>query len=317
MVGTDAVCIALAMYAAISLKAGALQPVSPAVISSVLVATAISMPVFARMGLYRAVVRYMGPRAALVSAAGAAIAVLILFLLSATGLVTGLPGSTIVVFGSLMLIYVGTGRMLLRWLVWTSGTGVPRVVIYGAGGGGAELAAALSASRAFAPIAFVDDNPSLWGSIIVGRTVHAPELLPQLLRDTDSHRVLLAMPSLPSRRRREILSQLEPLGVHVQTMPGIADLVTGAARVDELQEIAVTDLLGRDPVPPVKHLFESCITGKTVLVSGAGGSIGSELCRQIIRLHPRRLVLLEISELALYNIERELSAICERELRNL
>ncbi len=308
MLGADALCIPLMMYLALALKDGRWLVPTAATGQAMLAAMVASIPVLARIGLYRAVIRYMGPRAALVVAAGSAISVLILLALAAVGIVTGLPASTTFIFGSLLLVYLGASRMLLRWLLLANSNGAPRVLIYGAGAGGAELAAALATSGDFAPVAFVDDNRALWGTVIGGLKVHSPDGLASLLKDSGSHRVLLAMPSLTSRRRREILAQLVPLGVHVQTMPGIADLVTGAARVDELQEIAVTDLLGRDPVAPVQHLFESCIKGKTVLVTGGGGSIGSELCRQILRLAPRRLVLLEMSELALYNIDRELRA---------
>jgi len=313
MLGADALCIPTAMYLALALKGGGWFMPTAATGQAMLAAIVASIPVLARIGLYRAVIRYMGPRAALVVVAGSATSVAILLGLAAAGIVSDLPASTTVIFGSLLLVYLGASRMLLRWLLLADTIGAPRVLIYGAGAGGAELAAALASSGDFAPVAFVDDNRALWGTVIAGLKVHAPNTLSALVKDSGSHRVLLAMPSLTSRRRREILAQLVPLGVHVQTMPGIADLVTGAARVDELQEIAVTDLLGRDPVAPVQQLFESCIKGKVVLVTGGGGSIGSELCRQILRLATRRLVLLEMSELALYNIDRELRAIAARE----
>src|SRR3977135_3807713 len=126
-------------------------------------------------------------------------------------------------------------------------------------------------------------------------------------------RILLALPSASRRRRREILTQLEPLGVHVQSLPNLSDLISGRAQINELRDVDVSDLLGRDPVPPKPKLFGSCIRGKCVLVTGAGGSLGSELCRQIIRLSPSRLVLFEMSELALYNIERELEEVAAHE----
>jgi FlaA1/EpsC-like NDP-sugar epimerase len=313
MLAADAVCIPATMYLALALKDGRWIAPTASTWQAMLAATVATIPVLARIGLYRAVIRYMGPRAALVVAAGSATSVAILLALAAAGIVADLAASTTFIFGSLLLVYLGASRMLLRWLLLANSSGAPRVLIYGAGAGGAELAAALATGGDFAPVAFVDDNRALWGTVIAGLKVHSPDALASLLKESGSHRVLLAMPSLSSRRRREILAQLVPLGVHVQTMPGIADLVTGAARVDELQEIAVTDLLGRDPVAPVQQLFESCIKGKVVLVTGGGGSIGSELCRQILRLAPRRLVLLEMSELALYNIDRELTAIAARE----
>src|SRR5471032_619520 len=142
--------------------------------------------------------------------------------------------------------------------------------------------------------------------MVNGIKVYAPEQLPNLIKDRNIDRILLALPSLTHRHRREILSQLEPLGVHVQTVPEFEQLVTGIASVADIREVDVCDLLGRDSVPPKAGLFDACIRDRVVMVTGAGGSIGSELCRQIIGLGPKRLVLFEMSELALYNIQREL-----------
>jgi FlaA1/EpsC-like NDP-sugar epimerase len=313
MLAADALCVPVTMYVALSLKGDSLAAPNLHVAEAMLAAVVVCVPVFVRIGLYRAVIRYMGPRAAFVVAVGVAVSTALLVALAASGVVPGLHIATVVIFASLLLVYVGASRMLLRWLLLANGHGAAHVIIYGAGVGGAELATALAASDECRPVAFVDDNPSLWGTIIAGLEVHSQARLPALLSDTHCRRILLAMPSLSSHRRREILAQLEPLGVHVQTMPSIADLLAGTARVDEVQEISVTDFLGREPVAPVQHLFESSIRGKTVLVTGAGGSIGSELCRQILRLSPSRLLLLEMSELALYGIDRELRVIADRE----
>jgi FlaA1/EpsC-like NDP-sugar epimerase len=163
------------------------------------------------------------------------------------------------------------------------------------------------------PVAFVDDKTSLQGSNINGIRVYDPESLPDLVRQRRIDRILLAMPSASRRRRREVLAQLEPLGVHVQSLPNLSDLISGNAQITELCDVDVSDLLGRDPVPPRPKLFGSSIRDKCVLVTGAGGSIGSELCRQIIRLSPSRLILFEMSELALYNIERELQEVAAHE----
>jgi FlaA1/EpsC-like NDP-sugar epimerase len=187
------------------------------------------------------------------------------------------------------------------------------VAIYGAGEAGARLCAALSGGSDFKPVLFVDDREALQGSQISGIGVYAPEDLQQLVITRKIDRVLLAMPSASHRRRREVLDALEPLGVHVQSLPDLADVISGKARIDELRDVDVGDLLGRDPVPPNPTLLESCIRGKSVMVTGAGGSIGSELCRQILRVSPGRLVLLEMSELGLYNAERALREIAARE----
>ena len=174
---------------------------------------------------------------------------------------------------------------------------------------GAQLSMALSSGRQFLLLAYADEKRALQGTLMNGVPVIAPEGLPEFVRQNRVERILLAVPSASRRRKAEILRRLELLNVHIQSVPDLSDVVSGRARVDELREIDVADLLGRDPVPPVGQLLDACIRGKSVMVSGAGGSIGSELCRQIILLAPKRLVLFEISEIALYNIERDLQAI--------
>ena len=144
-------------------------------------------------------------------------------------------------------------------------------------------------TRAFDPVAFIDDNKSLRGRLVNGIKVHLPDYLPALIKAHGIDRILLAVPSLSRRRKREILTQLEPLGVHVQTVPDIEQLVTGNANLSDLREVDIADLLGRDAVPPKDGLFDACIRDRVVMVTGAGGSIGSELCRQIIGLGPKRL----------------------------
>jgi FlaA1/EpsC-like NDP-sugar epimerase len=164
----------------------------------------------------------------------------------------------------------------------------------------------------FEPVAFVDDKRALISRRINGITVHSSVELPHLIRSLGIRRLLLAMPAASRRRRQEILSSLEDLEVHVQSVPELSDVISGRARIDELRDVDVNDLLGRDPVPPIQSLFRSCIEGKSVMVTGAGGSIGSELCRQIIMLSPSKIVLFELSELALYSIDQELRKIVVR-----
>ena len=314
MVTADAVCVPGLMYAALALTADGLVDLTPQVGGALLAATLASIPIFGRLGLYRAVVRYMGSRAALAVVQGVGLVIAVLLCLRLLNVLPELRVGSVVVFGALQLLYVGVSRVvLLRALLMVKGGDAPRVVIYGAGQGGAELASALSRSANLLPVAFVDDNPLLHGTLIAGISVHHPDRLSALLRESGAKRVLLAMPALPRARRRAILTQLVPLGVHIQTMPSVTDLLAGAARIDDVGDVDVADLLGRDPVPPNQQLFEACIRGKTVMVTGAGGSIGSELCRQILRLGPARLLLFEMSELALYNIDRELRRLLDRD----
>jgi FlaA1/EpsC-like NDP-sugar epimerase len=218
------------------------------------------------------------------------------------------PVTALVIYFNLALLYVGGSRLLARSLMQFRRAGADRVIIYGAGAAGAQVLSALRGSGSYYPVAFVDDSRSLQGSLVNGIEVFAPSSLPALIRQEDVNTVLLALPSLSRRRRKEILQSLETLSIHVQTVPDIFDIVTGRANVEAFRDVDANDLLGRDPVPLTEHLIDACIRGKNVMVTGAGGSIGSQLCRQIMRQGPKRLVLFEMSEIALYGIERDLRA---------
>ncbi|HEX3848011.1 MAG TPA: nucleoside-diphosphate sugar epimerase/dehydratase [Steroidobacteraceae bacterium] len=315
---TDTLMTAAALWAALSLKAGT-AVFNLADWPAYLAAIAVSTPIFIRMGLYRAVIRFLGHKAAFAVAAAVLLSGIVLETVGAVLRIPALSASVVVIYSCLLLLYVAGSRLTVRHYLLTHyiQPTVARVAIYGAGDAGARLATALSTTRAFDPMIFIDDKKSLHGRMINGIKVHAPEDLPILIKDRGIDRILLAMPSLTRRRRREILSQLEPLGVHVQTVPEIEQLVTGTAHVGDIREVDVSDLLGRDSVPPKANLFDACIRDRVVMVTGAGGSIGSELCRQIIGLGPRRLVLFEMSELALYNIQRELQSCAAQRALNV
>ena len=316
MLLSDSLAIPLAFWASLVLKSDQLFPPAALNFDYYAVAVAAALLTFSLLGLYRAVTRFMGPRAMLNVALGVTLSVLLLIgydHLRATS--ARIPLSAFAVFWSLALLYACGSRFVVRLLFSRTRNGKPptRVAIYGAGDAGARLSSVLLGGPDFEPVVFVDDKKNLQGSSINGLRVHPPESLSELVRSLDIDRILLAMPSASRRRRREILSGLEPLGVYVQSLPHLTDLIAGRAHIDELRDVDVSDLLGRDPVPPNPRLFGSCIRAKCVLVTGAGGSIGSELCRQILRLSPSRLVLFEMSELALYTIERELKELAEHE----
>lgn len=180
------------------------------------------------------------------------------------------------------------------------------MAIYGAGAAGLQLLASLKVGRLYKTVAFVDDDPDLVERTIAGLKVYYGNQVSRMIIDTGVAEIFLAVPSATRARRQEILTRLQGHGVHVRTIPGIMDLASGKVKVDDLQEVDVADLLGRDPVPPDRSLFERCIRGQAVMVTGAGGSIGSELCRQIVQSAPTTLVLYEHSEFALYEIHSEL-----------
>ncbi len=311
---TDAVMMPLVLWIAVSLKAGyprfelADWPAYVAVM-------VFSIPVFIRLGLYRAVIRFLGHQAVFAVAFATALSGVLLGLLNLALDMDALSWSVVAIYSCLALLYVAGSRFVVRYYLLTRylQPTEARVAIYGAGEAGARLSAILSTTRAFDPLVFIDDNRNLQGRMVNGIKVFSPDHLPELIKDRKIDRILLALPSLSRRRRLEILSALEPLCLHVQTVPEFEQLVTGNASVADIREVDVGDLLGRDAVPPKAGLFDACIRDRVVMVTGAGGSIGSELCRQIIGLGPKRLVLFEMSELALYHIERELRTMAEQQ----
>lgn len=314
MLGADAIGIPLVLWASIGLRLGRLDHHVPGTEWIYLAALLASIPIFIRMGLYRAVVRYLGPRAVFTVATGVTTSVVLLSLLISVWPQRAVPIGALVIYWAFALIFVGGTRFLVRGLLnfrWSNGT--QRVVIYGAGSAGVQLAQGLARSARYHPVAFIDDNTALHRSTVNGLEVFGLESLPALIRDEGVAAVFLALPSQSRRRRQEILKTLEPYSLLVQTIPDYGDILAGNARVEDVRDVDVGDLLGRDPVPPNPRLLDACIRGKVVMVTGAGGSIGSELCRQIVRLGPAQVLLFEMSELALYNIERELRALIASE----
>lgn len=279
-------------------------------------APATAIPLFIRFGLYRAVLRYFGGSAltAILNAVSlsALLLALVIYLVRPDAL---MPRSVVVIYWTLALLLVGGLRLFLRRFfigelfpmrMTKPAQLMPRVAIYGAGAAGNQLLAALRMGRRMLPVAFVDDDASLRERIIDGIRVYPSSRIEQMIDDTDAQEVLLAIPSVSRTRRREILASLEPYPLHVRTIPGFMDLASGRVSVSDLQEVDIIDLLGRDAVSPRQELFERCIRGQVVMVTGAGGSIGSELCRQILGSGACTLVLYEHGEYNLYQIQQEL-----------
>ncbi len=314
MLAADLVALPAALWAALALKFDRL--LLPLQHGTLLFGVAVTsaLLIFSLLGFYRTIIRFMAPKAMLAIVIGATLSVAVLVAIDRM-VGDGLPISAFTIYWAFALLYLTGSRFAVRYiaLLPRNGRAAARVAIFGAGDAGARLSSVLLGGPDFEPVAFVDDKDSLRGSQINGIKVYGSGDLVWLVREKRIERILLAMPSASRRRRREILAHLEPLGVHVQSLPDLSDIIAGKARIDEIREIDVSDLLGRDAVPPNPKLFESCIRGKCVMVTGAGGSIGSELCRQILMVAPRQLILFEMSELALYNIERELKQLAETE----
>ncbi len=279
-----------------------------------ILAPLIAVPIFITHGLYRAIFRYTG-MAAMFTIAKAVVYYAILFF---TTLLffnwAGVPRSLGLIQPLLFLLLVGGSRAVARF--WLSGSpskshhSEGRLLIYGAGEAGVQTAAALAMNRQFNLLGFVDDDGSKVGGSINGVDIMGSDDVPDAVERMGVTDILLAIPSLGRSQRNEIIARLRTLPVHVRTLPGMGDLATGRVTMQDFQELDVEDLLGRMPVPPDRTLLAKNLTHKVVLVSGAGGSIGSELCRQIIAENPSQLILLDHNEFGLYTIHSELLHLC-------
>jgi FlaA1/EpsC-like NDP-sugar epimerase len=279
-----------------------------------LLAPLLAIPVFVRFGLYRAIFRYTG-QAAFKATGKAVIAYGTVFMAVLLWQQwSGVPRSLGVLQPLIFLLLVGSSRAVARF--WLAGLGGPkkpaegRLLIYGAGTAGVQTASAMGISRQFALLGFVDDDPAKVGRSINGMHVFSPSEVPDVVSRLGVSDILLALPSSSRERRNRIIESLRSVPVHVRTLPGLADLATGRVTVQDFRELDVEDLMGRDSVRPDEDLLTGDLAGKVVLVTGAGGSIGSELCRQIILMHPRQLLLLDHNEFGLYSIHHELQTLC-------
>lgn len=267
----------------------------------------VSVLIFIRFGLYRAVLRYMSSRAVWAIVAGALISTACLVLISFFSSIS-IPRTMPLIYATLILLSVGGARLIVRALISQfSGSNKKPVVVYGAGSAGRQLANGVASGPEYFVSAFIDDDASKQGSVVQGIPIISFKELQSFIADSKANKVLLALPSASRARRNQIISQLEHLAVKVQTIPGIKDIIEGNANAEQIVDVEIEDLLGREPVVPIPQLMAENITSKSVMVTGAGGSIGSELCRQILKYKPIQLVLFELSEFALYNIEKELS----------
>ena len=277
----------------------------------------LSLCIFIRLGFYRAVVRYMTHRMIEPLMLGVMTSALCLALISYLFHLS-VPRSVPFIYAMIAILTIGGVRFILRALYMSLHLqSKPRVLLYGAGSAGRQLAASLEHGQDYLPVAFLDDSPTLQGTYMQGIKVYSPCDIEKVIELHEAEKILLAMPSQSHARRRDILIKLETLDIPVQTIPGVADLVSGKAKINEILDVAVEDLLGRDATAPSGSLMCSKISGKVVMVTGAGGSIGSELCRQIIRQQPSQLLLLEVSEFGLYSIEQDLKQVSSSEGLNV
>lgn len=313
--GIDAAICAITVYLAFYLRLGVwvdplIGPPHPT-----MGAVAIALPIFVSMGLYRAIFRHAGFGAVEAVARACLIYCVPYALIYTVVGVYGVPRTIGLIQPILLFLFVAASRLVVRaylgetyQALWSGGD-QQRVLIYGAGRAGRQLASAIRASGEMRLVGFVDDDASLWRSTINDMVVFEPARLEEVVRKRRATDILLALPSATRRERAEIVQQLRPLGLRVQTLPGVIDLARGSVSVSDLHELDIDDLLGRSVVPPDPALLRRNISGKVVMVTGAGGSIGSELCRQIALASPKRLILVDNGEYNLYSIHRELTGL--------
>ena len=306
----DAGLCAITCYAAIFLRLGFLPDRDTPY--AVLVAASIGMalPIFWALGLYREIFSQSGIRAMLNIARACTIYTLPFATVFTVLRVWGIPRTLTLIQPILLLVAIAGSRLAARY--WLFGTGAPsrmrqrRVLIYGAGSAGRQLTGAIGQSSEMLVVGYFDDDPALIGSVMDGRRIHDPVQMAKVVESQSADEILLALPSAPRIRRNEIIAAARNVNVHVRTLPGLMDIAHGRVEIGHIRELDVEDLLGRGSVEPDTGLMRRAILGRTVMVTGAGGSIGSELCRQLCALEPAILLLFDLNEFGLYEIHREL-----------
>ena len=264
--------------------------------------------IFALLGIYRAIVRSFNEDYLLRISIGTFIQIVALYAIKKLD-VAFIPMSIPLMYGFMLFSYMWWSRAVIRYATlktFAKKQTRKRVAIYGAGLAGQQIAAALNRSDDYLPVCFIDDKKSLKGQSLSGLKIYSPKKAQKKLGKFGIEEVLLAMPSVGRARKKEIIDTFDTSDVKIMELPGVTQLVDGQVQVSDIREVDIIDLLGRDPVPPKPELLEKNIKNKVVMVTGAGGSIGSELCRQIVKHQPKMLVLFEMSEFALYSIDREL-----------
>ena len=281
-------------------------------IRSSAVAIFLAIPIFVISGLYRAIFRYSGWPALLTVARAVGIySLLYVTVFSVVG-VKGVPRTVGIIQPMLLLFFVGASRALVRVWLGDQYLGIlrqasrPKVLVYGSGTTGRQLVAAMANSHEMQVVGFLDDDDRLQGHVLNGQPIYNPSDLASLASSQNISNVLLAMPGISRKRRNELLAQIRSARVSVRTLPSVTDLAQGKVTISDLRELDIDDLLGREPVMPNHILLAMNVQSKIVMITGAGGSIGSELCRQILAVGPSKLLLIEQSEFALYAIHQEL-----------
>lgn len=312
-VAIDAILCILAVWIAYSLRLGVWNLFSVPILIFTACALVTWYPIAWKVGVYRSLIRYSGARTIADLAIACGALSIPLFIICVVLRIPSIPRTLCVLHPIIFLLLLGASRVAIRFtlldLLKVVSVNARRVIVYGAGRAGQQLALSLRHEPQVHLVGFVDDDLRLDGQRLDGVTVFGANRLQHLLANTEVDEVLLAIPSASRARRREIIETLQTEQVYVRTLPNLTRVIDGSVTVSDLREIQIEELLGREAVAPNELLMSKTIVDKKVMVSGAGGSIGSELCRQILSCRPSRLILLEQSEFALYRIEQELIAL--------
>ena len=314
MVLADSILLILMVFISISLRLGEIHIYSLTeqgvfkINWQFFITPIIAVPIFYRFGIYRETIRFIGFDTLWSIMQAVSLYSLICGIALYLFPIYSMPRSVILINWMLCLVSIGGIRMIVRWIITEKENykNKKNVVIYGAGSAGRQLAVALNQSVEYSPIAFIDDSIELQNQSINGLIVFSPNALKKLIQKKNVSEILLAMPQLSRYRRNEIIDFISNNSVLVRSLPSVSELAQGKVIIEDLREINIKDLLGRDVVDSNKKLLKRKITNKVVMVTGAGGSIGSELCRHIVLLKPKKLILFEISESSHYQIEQEL-----------
>ena len=311
----DLFCCLFSVWFSYYLRLGDLIPLSERGLDALTISIIISLPIFLIFGLYKNIFRYSGLYSLLqVSKAIALYGILFVTLISVIG-VNGIPRTIGLIQPLLLLFLIISWRILLRYLVINLNNKIStkedyiKALVYGSGVAGRQLVKAMQESKEIAIKGFLDDDKKKEGFVIDGKRIYSPKNLNNLIAKKNISLILLAIPSIPKKRRSEIIKSLLQYKIAVRTIPNISDLASGKSLITEFLELNINDLLGRFEVEPFQNLMKKNNFEKTILVTGAGGSIGSELCRQIINQKPKKIILIETSEYALYSIHQELNQV--------
>jgi len=309
----DSAALVSILFASFAIRLGHWQFFESNLFWAILLTPIVAVPIFIRFGLYRSVIRYISYQALWAVGQAVTLYALLWGLIGFMVAVDGIPRSVVLINWMLCILVIGGSRMFARWLITLQVAAEEEnakcVVIYGAGDAGRQLSNALGQSNEYNHVAFLDDSTDKQGSYIGGVSVESPSKLSELIEEKNVSEVLLALPSISRKHRNEIIEALRLMPASVRSLPSVSDLAQGKVRIDDLREISIKDLLGRDAVEPNRELLKANIADKVVMVTGAGGSIGSELCRQIVFLKPKQLILFEVNEFSLYQVDQELERI--------